>query len=351
MKIIIVSLILVISLFSCTKQKVDSNNNNPQKIEFKVNLIKEGFLTRWYEADNIDSPTFWSDGSNKWIIATAKETEKLFIYDAITGETIKTVGSSGNLKGQLKRPNGVMVFNNYCFVVERDNHRVQVFSLPDFNPILTFADSILRKPYGLTGFITNNILKLYITDNYETTDGKMPPASELGERVKVFEIDLKPNIPIVKFIKSFGETKGKGILRIVESIYADVENNLLLIAEEDETQNIIKLYDLDGRFLNKDFGAGYFKGQIEGIALYDYGNSEGFWIITDQSKKENVFQIFDRKTFSHKATFKGQFTLNTDGVALTQSAYKDFPKGAFFACNDDGGISAFSLEKILGLLK
>ena len=54
------------------------------------------------------------------------------------------MGSSGNAPGQLSRPNGIAtVDDKYVFVVERDNHRVQMFALPDFQPLLAFAETDL----------------------------------------------------------------------------------------------------------------------------------------------------------------------------------------------------------------
>jgi len=70
-----------------------------------------------------------------------------------------------------------------------------------------------------------------------------------------------------------------------------------------------------------------------------------------ESDKNNVFHIFDRQNFKHINSFKGNFTLNTDGVVLTQIKYERFPEGIFFACNDDGGVSAFSIDKILKIIK
>ena len=49
----------------------------------------------------------------------------------------------------LERPNGIAVVDDLAFVVERDNHRIQAFTLPDFTSVGTFGASVLRLPYGL----------------------------------------------------------------------------------------------------------------------------------------------------------------------------------------------------------
>ena len=39
-------------------------------------------------------------------------------------------------------------------------------------------------------------------------------------------------------------------------------------------------------------------------------------------------------------------TRNTDGIAITQTAFGPFKKGAFYAVHDDGNIAAFDLADI-----
>ena len=124
-----------------------------------------------------------------------------------------------------------------------------------------------------------------------------------------------------------------------------------MVAEEDETQSSVKIYDSEGNFKDMVLGLGLFKYQVEGIALYKKENGEGFWIVTDQSHQKNRFMIFDRKTFDYKGAFIGENTLNTDGIWLTQKSFGKFEKGAFFAIHDDGNISAFDLSQILKDLK
>lgn len=104
-----------------------------------VSTIAEAFLSPMTPADNIDSPAAWRapDGA-LWLIATAKATDKLVVYDGSTGQHLRDVGSSGTAPGQFDRPNGIAVTDDLLWIVERDNHRVQVLSLPDFAPLATF---------------------------------------------------------------------------------------------------------------------------------------------------------------------------------------------------------------------
>ena len=79
-------------------------------------------------------------------------------------------------------------------------------------------------------------------------------------------------------------------------------------------------------------------------------NNSGYWIATDQSFQKNTFFVFDRETLSPLGSFIAEGTLNTDGIALTQHAFTNFPNGAFFAVHNDGNISATSWADIANAL-
>ncbi|MGP1667157.1 MAG: hypothetical protein ACTS5I_14890, partial [Rhodanobacter sp.] len=113
-------------------------------------VVKEAFITASAEQDNIDSVASWHapDGSAR-LYATAKQADAVRVYDAETGKSIGSIGTPGSGAGQLSRPNGISVIDDRLFVVERDNHRVQVFALPGGEPLGSFGDDVLKKPYGL----------------------------------------------------------------------------------------------------------------------------------------------------------------------------------------------------------
>ena len=115
------------------------------------------------------------------------------------------------------------------------------------------------------------------------------------------------------------------------------------------------MYDFEGRFSGQVLGHGNFRGQAEGIALVDDGDSNGYWICADQGKRENWFHVFDRKTLNFLGAFRGQYTLNTDGVCFTsENVSHRFPEGVFYAVHNDGNVAAFDwseVKKALGLEK
>ena len=326
---------------SCLAQKKDD-----------IAVINEVYQTVRDTVDNVDSPSFWQgqNGEN-WLISTAKATDVLIVDDAATGKNITRIGGSGTEQGKLSRPNGIFVIDNYAFVVERDNHRVQVFELPEFNSLGIIGDSLLIKPYGLFIYKTNDTYKMYVTDSYETADEQIPPDNELNRRMHLYNVSIKDSALTWNLVKTFGDTTGNGRLKVVESVYADVENNKLLISEEDMTQSSFKVYDLDGNFTGEVIGKGKFDGQVEGLTLYKCDNGTGYWIVTNQSYDNNLFLVFDRTTFEYKGTFSGPKTTNTDGVWLSPLPYATFTKGVFFAVHDDGNVSAFDWKEIMEKLE
>jgi 3-phytase len=295
----------------------------------------------------VDSVAVWlNQDVQSWLLATAKASHTVLVYNAENGELLREFGKHGTNLGDFNRPNGIAVVDNYVFIVERDNHRVQILSLPSFQPIGTFGSEILKKPYGIAVYSTGDAgVMVYITDNYETSDENNPPLAELSERVHHFRLILGSDKFEVYHIQSFGDTKGMGALKVVESIAVDPENNVLLIADESELN--VKIYSLNGQFLEKTMGEGYFKYEPEGIALIRTGESSGYWLIADQDEKDNRFLIFDRQNFRFISAFSCPEIQNTDGITIEQKPFGSFNNGVFFAVHNDGGVGAIKLQNVL----
>ncbi|HET6616468.1 MAG TPA: phytase, partial [Gemmatimonadota bacterium] len=110
-------------------------------------VLEEVFLTERDTVDDVDSPAIWHGPAGQhWILTTAKATDVVLVNDAATGEAIRRLGGTGSGPGQLDRPNGIAVVGNTLFVVERDNARLQAFSLPELASLGTFGQAELRRP-------------------------------------------------------------------------------------------------------------------------------------------------------------------------------------------------------------
>jgi 3-phytase len=318
----------------------------------EVALLDEAFLTARDTLDDVDSPTVWHGPEGQhWILTSAKATDVVLVNDAATGEPLGRIGGTGSGPGRLDRPNGVAVVDDVLLVVERDNARLQAFALPSREPIGTFGEDQLRRPYGIAAYEDDDgSFVVYVTDNYELVEDQIPPDSALGERVEQFRVRREGDRVVAEHVRTFGDTSGEGVLRKVETIGVDAERDRVVIAEELEPDSHWKVYGLDGRFSGEVFGRGFFPQEAEGLALYDCPDGSGYWIATDQGMERNTFHVFDRRSLEHLGSFSGRVTRNTDGVALTQRGFGPFPAGAFYAIHNDGNIAAFSWGEIAGAL-
>ncbi|WP_303638746.1 phytase [Stenotrophomonas tuberculopleuritidis] len=317
-----------------------------------VATLAEAFLTPMTPADNIDSPAAWQAPDGKtWLIATAKATDKLVVYDGSNGQLLRDVGRHGTGPGQFDRPNGIAVTDDLLWIVERDNHRVQVLSLPAFTPLATFGAGDLRKPYGLWVDRQGDGYRVYVTDSWdngEDAQGRdiLPPLAELDKRVRQYHVTRDGAKVEATLAASIGDTSEAGALRVVESIWGDPANDRLLIAEEDESYaSEFKVYTLAGRFTGTTFGRDVFKAQAEGVMLRTCGK-DGWWITTEQGKQRSVFHLFDRHTLKHVGAFQGNTVANTDGIWMMQQPTPRFRHGALYAVHDDQGVVAFDWEQI-----
>lgn len=318
----------------------------------EVAVVAEAFMTTMTPDDNIDSVASWqsADGTT-WVFATAKSTDRLVVYDGDNGETLRTLGSPGIQAGEFLRPNGVFVIDDLLLVVERDNRRVQVFGLPDLEPLGHFGDEQLLKPYGLWVHGDAEGHTLYVTDDYPAGEGEAVELSALGERVKRFSMQRTDTGVQGSFVDAFGDTGARGALRVVESLWGDPVHQRLLVAEEDETYaNEFKIYDFEGRFSGETFGGDLFAAQAEGIALFECADGSGYWLTTEQAKGRSTFHLFDRRDLSLAGSFQGGAVANTDGIWLNQAGSRAFPDGVLYAVHDDQGMVAFDWRDIAATL-
>jgi 3-phytase len=343
-------LAILLILVACGRQ--DAQEAQTDATNAALPLLTEAWHSARNEADNVDSPAIWHGPTGEhWVIATCKSTDQLLVLDATDGRTLQRVGSTGDGPGQFRRPNGVAVVDDLCIVVERDNRRVQVLRLPQWEHVATFGADVLVKPYGIALRRTPEGYLFYVTDNYETADEQVPPDSLLGERVRMFALRTSTDTAQAEYRGAFGATHGDGVLHVVESIAVDTVYGRLLIADEDARYNDIKVYDLEGRYQASIMGGGAYRYQPEGIVLCATGEREGYWFTTDQDETDNIFIVLDRRTLDPVGSFRAAATTNTDGIALTREAMPAFPSGAFFAVHNDGNVSALDLRSIADSLR
>lgn len=330
----------------------DENRSGPASTAPPAITVAESWLTPRDERDNVDSVAVWTDGEQRrWLLATAKESDVLIIYDAATGERLGASGGSGTEPGRFRRPNGIFVIDDHVWVVERDNHRLQVLTLPDFEPAGTFGAAELTRPYGLwIHRAGEGNYRVFITDSYETAEDGVPDDDQLNRRLHRFDLDSRDGRLKLAGHASLGPVAGDGRLLKVESLWGDPDNDRLLVADEHESRLNLKQFDLDGNYTGHTLLDGTLHYEPEGMALQACNNGSGYWIVTDQDHEDNRFLLLDRRELSLVGAFTGAETRNTDGVWLHPEPLPGFPGGTFYAVHDDGNVGAFDWAEVQAAL-
>ena len=322
-------------------------------------VIVESFMTPLTPEDNVDSPALWMDADGKaLLLATAKATGRLMKYDGDTGASLGSIGELGKNAGEFDRPNGIFVIDDLVFVVERDNHRVQVLRAPAMTSLGSFGQAELTQPYGIwLRKIGGNAYDVLVSDAYmqgEDANGDEipPPLAQLDHRLRRYSIVVGTDALQASLSGNIGDTSAAGAIRVPESVWGDPAHDRLLVAEEDlKTGTSVREYDMAGQYRGRDIGKGLFKAQAEGIALWQCADGSGYWITTDQFKDRSLFHVWDRASLAHVGAFAGKTVGNTDGVWLHQGATARFPQGAFYAVHDDIGVGAFDWRDIANALR
>ena len=322
-----------------------------------IATVAERYVSAESPADELDSLASYPTADGRtWLIASAKSSHRLVVFDADTGARLRDVGSEGTAPGQFDRPNGVAVHGDTLFVVERDNRRVQVLDLPAFKPVGSFGTAELRSPYGIWLTETEpGEVEAYVTDSF--MEGAkfdvVPPLAQLDQRVRRYRV-LRDQAGALRasYGGSFGDTSEAGALRMVESIAGDPANDRILVADEDRRHaSTLREYTFSGRYTGRSLPEDAFGAEAEGVALWSCGKGAGYWIAVDQLAPLTVFHMFDRITLKSVGSFRGATTAHTDGVVLHAASTRAFPHGALFAVHDDKAVSAFDLGDIARALK
>ena len=279
---------------------------------------------------NVDSPAIWiaPKPEDSLVLLTEKGGGSVMVFKADAKATFV------RRFGKFKRPNGVAILQgvaigsikkDLAFVTDRGGDVVQVFSIPDFELVGTFAEGV-DKPMGISLYHRpgDGAVFAYIVRKYGRGDDKVI-RFRLGEREGRITGAREINF-------------GKELLTDQETVMVDADRELVYVADEDRRE--IKAYDLDGK-LQATFGKPHFSAQVEGIVLTGCGKS-GFIIAVDQ-KRVTELEVFDRATFQHLGTIKTALRV-TDGLAVTEHPLPDYPDGLFVAHSDPDGSGGRHVE-------
>ena len=261
------------------------------------------------------------------IVVTVKDKNELHVYGAMNGKFKKSI------KRENAYPNGITTINDqFVLVTERNNKQVAVFnSSMDF--LGTFGNDELRSPYGITFYKQeNNSYKVLVTDSYEYNNPR-------EDRILSWDFTIESG----EFSVGPATVLGNPTLYQVESIQADKHYQTLLVAEEMKEHHKVMALDLmTGEVIKEDLGNFHRGNDPEGIALVINKDNNGYWICTEQSKTDNRFHLYDRKTLEYINTMYLDNVSYTDGIATAYMHGKWF----LYAVDNDARVVAFELPEI-----
>ncbi len=309
--------------------------------------IAEAFVGEAQPGRDLDSIASWlAPGGATWVIATATGSDRLLVFDGDSGKLLRTVGASGTAAGQFRHPDGITAYADLLFVVERDNHRVQVLQLPDFKPLGSFGSEQLRSPLGIWLHETApDEYEVLVTDN-DSDDKSAPPAAHSGQRVKRYRVRADDGVLHADYAGAFGDSTPAGGLRSVESIAGDDDNGRLAIAEQRSASSRVRVYGMDGRDSGQQIGAQQYRARTGGLALFSCADGSGYWVGVDRDPQHSAFLLFDRKSLSYLGAFTGKGIADIGGIVLQSASTPRFPDGALYAVGNDAAIVAFDWGEI-----
>jgi len=269
---------------------------------------------------NVDDACFWLDARDpaaSLLFVTAKDSGLVEVFNVVTGALVSTITGFG-------LPNNCVVEGDLLLTTDREAGAgeaapggVKVHRIPGFALARTFASDTVA-PHGIDVLtLPSGQKRVYVTDSADAS---------------VHVYDLDSGLAVTKFATGFGGG--------IEPVLADDGRQRIFVARgEKEKVRGVGVFDPTGTLL-REFGAGVLAKDAEGMAIYACGTG-GYLVVADQHKKRTQFEVFDRVTLEHRATFEledgqGEFTNATDGIEIVQDPLPGFPSGFLAACDGCG---------------
>jgi 3-phytase len=335
-----------------------SCKENKSKQSAEQTLVKPVYITDAVDFDS-DDPAIWVnkiDLSKSLIIGTDKDSAGgLYVFD-LKGKLIK----EKTIKGLL-RPNNVDVeyglsLNNkatdIAVLTERFSGKLRIFSLPDMQAldnggIPVFEGESCSECRDLMGVSlyknpTSGLIYVIVGRKNGPTDSTYLWQYLLG--------DNGNGKVQAKLVRKFGSYSG---IKEIEAIAVD--DKLGYIYYSDETYGIRKYYadPSKGNAELAVFGKDDFLRDNEGISIYEYSDSTGYILVSNQ--QANTFQVYKREggnTNSHEHVLIKTISVSTnesDGSELTSySLNSDFEGGMFVAMSDNKTFQIYSWKDLAG---
>lgn len=212
--------------------------------------------------DNFSGPTGISVDPSGKIVVIDSGNNRAHILNS-KGGFVSLFGSKGNGRAQFKDPQMVSLYNGLCYIVDRGNNRVQVFSLAKEEglpaaPGAAQAGASLFQPFVQAPLEPRVSFHKNITASAEDiavgNSGNLFVLDKEGPKVVIMDID--GNV-----VRSFG-SKGKkqGMFREPSSLALDENDNIYV---SDTGNDRIQVFDSMGKYLFEFGGGGSGDGKLD----------------------------------------------------------------------------------------
>lgn len=243
-----------------------------------------------------------SDGKGRIFVTDALH-HSVKVLDAATGDYITEIGQQGTNAGELNRPYGIAVNDDYIYIAQMESPRIQVFDT-DGNFVAVILDNDNPGEAGHfvpTALATGKNGELFIADVYQhriiildsqwryirsighngtepgafaypnglavDKAGNLYVADSNNRRIQIFS-------PAGEFLSSFDGTAGKSdnALSLPRGIAIDDKNRIWVV---DTLSNALAVYDRQGNLLGRHGRLGQDKGDLyfpNGLTIDEKGN-------------------------------------------------------------------------------
>jgi 3-phytase len=234
-----------------------------------------------------------------WLFILSQDSNKIFILNALSGKYIKSLGSHGDAIGQFDTPSDMSIYDDYLFILERDNHRIQIFSLPELKFVGIIGEVELTAPNCLETIKlrkdNKNYCCVYVGDNLDNKPSR-------NKCYFKFILELNESGIYDTEVTRY-EPKEKSQLGFIQSIkYDGVQDNLYIV---DKLSKDVKIFNFNDQYKSTIL-KNYFKGNPGEINII-----QNNIFIGDFSRLDNFFHIFSRN-FKHENTLVSDKTLKNE---------------------------------------
>ena len=215
------------------------------------------------------------------------------VIDTKKSETMAKVGGSGNGDEQFNYPSGIAIHDNYIYVADANNHRIQklIMSASDYTFVNRFGEKgkgdyqldyprgICIDPYGSVYVSDQNNHRIAI---FESSGGFRTITHEKIKTPWGIAFDLMGNLHVVSYDSSIRAVNiyspsgehlgeyGKGNLTNPSAITIDGDGYSFVV-EYNSTSSRLQVFDPDHNLIKTATGFNY----SEGVAI---GNDGSIWI-------------------------------------------------------------------------